>query len=772
MYSYDDNGTGSADASNKQWLNGGHASTDLSYALDAGDVGRVLTFEVEAKNLAGTVGNKASIDTATATGVTGGGQLIPGAVVDPLAKPVITHLKISGTLNVGENLSGRYIYDANGTGSNDASTYSWAHSGQSAAGVDQNAIVISGYVPPYLVANNDVGQVLEVSVQAKNLAGVVGNTETLDTFTSNDVNGGDGNGGVVDLNAAPAITNLLIAGKLEVGQSLTASYDFNANNGAPLDKSTYVWGYKNATAAMVGSGSTVVASGIVPPRLLLAADAGKVMEVSVQAKNLVGVVGNTETLDTFTSNDVNGGDGNGGVVDLNAAPLITNLALSGKLEVGEDLTASYAFDANNGAPGDASTYVWGHKNATAATAGSGHLVLTTGSVPAYTIGSLDAGQVLEVSVQAKNLAGVVGNTETLDTFTSNNINGGDGNGGVVNLNAAPAITNLLIAGTLEVGQSLTASYTFNANNGAPLDKSTYVWGYKGATAAMVGSGSTVVASGIVPPRLLLAADAGKVLEVSVQAKNNAATPVAGNRLTVTSSAGATGGGTGGTVVNPTAAPAITNLLIAGTLEVGQSLTASYDFNANNGAPLDKSTYVWGYKNATAAMVGSGSSIVTSGTVPARMLVAADAGQVMEVSVQAKNNAATPVVGNTLTVDSSTGATGGGTGGSVPLIDLFMKPDKILRTWNDANNYCLDKGARLPSKDELLVLFKNATSGAVPNREMCSKYDWPLYLNCGGNASDYWSSTVDSGFRSGVFLDSGHSANYDYGYHLLNVACVR
>ncbi|MFL1553536.1 hypothetical protein ACI77I_31440, partial [Pseudomonas sp. D47] len=72
VYSYDDNGSGSADASKKEWFNGGHRSTDLSYKLEAADVGKVLTFEVEAKNQAGTVGNKDRIDTATATGVNGG----------------------------------------------------------------------------------------------------------------------------------------------------------------------------------------------------------------------------------------------------------------------------------------------------------------------------------------------------------------------------------------------------------------------------------------------------------------------------------------------------------------------------------------------------------------------------------------------------------------------------------------------------------------------------------------------------------------------------
>ncbi|MFL1553661.1 hypothetical protein ACI77I_32155, partial [Pseudomonas sp. D47] len=156
---------------------------------------------------------------------------------------------------------------------------------------------------------------------------------------------------------------------------------------------------------------------------------------------------------------------------------------------------------------------------------------TSGTVPDYTIVASDAGKVLEVSVQPKNLAGVAGNVETTTTANSTGTTGGDGAGGVINLTVAPVIADLKISGTLNVGQSLTASYTFDANNGAPLDKSTYAWGYKGATEAAVGSGNTVATSGTVPAYTIVANDAGEVIEVSVQAKNNAATPVAGNMLT-------------------------------------------------------------------------------------------------------------------------------------------------------------------------------------------------------------------------------------------------
>ncbi|MFL1553627.1 hypothetical protein ACI77I_31970, partial [Pseudomonas sp. D47] len=123
-----------------------------------------------------------------------------------------------------------------------------------------------------------------------------------------------------------------------------------------------------------------------------------------------------------------------------------------------------------------------------------------------------------------------------------------------------------------------------------------------------------------------------------------------------------------------------------------------------------------------------------------------------------------------------GATGGGTGGTVPIISLFMTPDKIGRTWSEANNYCLNKGARLPTRDELITLFKTATSGVSPNDEMCKVHGWPLRGMCGGSTPSqslhYWSSTrVGTGSHVSVGLDYGNPADAGDTLSLDHVACI-
>ncbi|MGL5585503.1 MAG: inverse autotransporter beta domain-containing protein, partial [Plesiomonas sp.] len=222
----------------------------------------------------------------------------------------------------------------------------------------------------------------------------------------------------------------------------------------------------------------------------------------------------------------------------------------------------------------------------------------------------------------------------------------------INNTAAPIVTDLKMLGKLEIGQKLEATYVWDANGGERTDKSNYQWGNKGETAVLDQS-KDIETSGVIPAIDLVAADAGQIKEVSVQAENGL--NVTGNTLTVDSSMDSSegnessGGDGNGNIINPAAGPTVADLKLLGTLEVGQTLTATYRFNPNGGDITDKSNYQWGNQGDTAGM-SSGSDIVSSGAVPGLTLVTTDIGNVKEVSVQAENGL--NVTGNTLTVDSS------------------------------------------------------------------------------------------------------------------------
>ncbi|NLS52097.1 inverse autotransporter beta domain-containing protein, partial [Hafnia alvei] len=589
--------------------------------------------------------------------------------------PVISGLTMSGKLALGEQLSGHYQFDSNSGNAQDASLYQWGNKGQTTGLNGAETIVTSGSVPGYTLVASDVGQVKELSVQARNGVETLGNTLTVTTApgdNGNNTEGGGEGGVIVDETVAPTISNVAISGKLAVGEALSGSYTFAANTGNSTDTSEYQWGAKGSTANAVenGNGKAISQSGVVPSYTIDSSDAGQVLEVSVRAKNAADVYGNSATVTTAQTgggNNTEGGGEGGVIVDETVAPTISNVAISGKLAVGEALSGSYTFAANTGNSTDTSEYQWGAKGSTANAVenGNGKAISQSGVVPSYTLQSSDAGQVLEVSVRAKNAADVYGNSATVTTAQTgggNNTEGGDGNGNITDEQAAPSISNVAISGKLAVGEALSGSYTFDAKTGNPTDTSEYQWGAKGSTASVVenGNGSAISQSGVVPSYTIDSSDVGQVLEVSVRAKN--AADVYGNSATVdtaqTGGGNNTEGGDGnGNITDEQAAPSISNVAISGKLAVGEALSGSYTFDAKTGNPTDTSEYQWGAKGSTASVVesGEGKAISQSGVVPSYTIDSSDVGQVLEVSVRAKN--AADVYGNSATVD--TAQTGGG-----------------------------------------------------------------------------------------------------------------
>ena len=193
----------------------------------------------------------------------------------------------------------------------------------------------------------------------------------------------------------------------------------------------------------------------------------------MRAKNGASVYGNTATVTTAQTgggNNTEGGGEGGVIVDETAAPAISNVAISGKLAVGEALSGSYTFDAKTGNPADTSEYQWGVEGSTGSAVenGTGKAISQSGVVPSYTIVSSDAGQVLEMSVRAKNGASVYGNTATVTTAQTgggNNTTGGN-NGTVVIV--ANSFSVSLSKTKVQIGQPISMTLKALDEKGAPV----------------------------------------------------------------------------------------------------------------------------------------------------------------------------------------------------------------------------------------------------------------------------------------------------------------
>ncbi|WP_447889771.1 hypothetical protein, partial [Serratia fonticola] len=164
-----------------------------------------------------------------------------------------------------------------------------------------------GQVVPYQIQPGNAGEVLELSVQARNGASKSGNTVTVDTSmdnaAGNEANGGGQGGSIVDPTVQPEIRNLAIKGNLAIGTKISGSYQFDAKTGYPGDASLYAWsapgqGAGSTAIAVVNTTDQITDQGVVPERDVTLADSGKVIELSVLPRNSNNVRGTVSTIKT------------------------------------------------------------------------------------------------------------------------------------------------------------------------------------------------------------------------------------------------------------------------------------------------------------------------------------------------------------------------------------------------------------------------------------------------------------------------------------------
>ena len=437
--------------------------------------------------------------------------------VEVYGAPLVTDLRISGTPEVGQILRAEYTFTANGAGT-DASTWQWQWQWKDGEAWKD---VTGGTARTFTLPDSFAGYSVRVVVTPKgsshpSLTGTVQGSQAVAVY------------------GAPAVAGLHISGTPEVGQLLRAEHTFTAY-GTGVDASTYIWARYEKTSWMPIEGATG------REYTLRDGDAGYSIKVTVIPKGsnrpqLQGEIQHSPAVDAY------------------GAPSVTDLRISGTPEVGQSLRAEYTFTAN-GAGADASTYIWARYEKTS------WMPIEGASDREYTLRAGDAGYSIKAVVTPKGsrqpaLSGAVQHSPAVDGY------------------GAPSVTSLKISGTPEVGQTLTALYSFNAN-GAGTDASTFQWQWKDGEAWKNAAAAGNTAKSFTLPDSY----AGYSVRVVVTPKGSSHPLLTG---TVQESQAAAVYG----------APSVTGLRISGTPKVGQTLRAEYTFTAN-GSGTDKSTYIWG-----------------------------------------------------------------------------------------------------------------------------------------------------------------------------------
>ncbi|QCE25071.1 hypothetical protein FAI36_20430 [Enterobacter bugandensis] len=446
--------------------------------------------------------------------------------VDAYGAPSVTNLHISGTPKVGQTLRAEYTFTSNGSGT-DKSTFIWGRYEKT------SWMPIEGATGrEYTLQAGDAGYSIKVTVipEGSSQPQLQGDTQ---------------HSPAVDAYGAPSITNLHISGTPKVGQTLSAEYTFTAN-GSGTDASSFQWQWQDGATWKNAAGGTA--------RTFTLPDsyAGYSVRVVVTPKgssqpSLTGAVQDSPTMAAYD------------------APSVTGLRISGTPKVGQTLRAEYTFTAN-GAGTDISSFQWQWQDGAAWKNAAG------GTASTFTLPDSYAGYNVRVMVTPKgssqpSLTGAVQNSPAVAVY------------------GMPSVTGLRISGTPEVGQTLSAEYTFTAN-GAGTDVSSFQWQWKD------GQTWRNVAGGTAKTFTLPDSYAGYDVRVAVTPKGSGQ-PLSGTQAF-----------SGAVTIRSKPAPYVTNLGYSGSTGACNRITATYTYNANGGASEGNTIFQWKWGSTVVSNIKS------------------------------------------------------------------------------------------------------------------------------------------------------------------------
>ena len=500
-----------------------------TYITTSADIGKYISFEV--------------IPVA-ATGITPGiavESVRRGPVVLAEAAPTAIVEPITGTLQVGKTLIGHYIYSDVNSDFEGTSTYKWYRADNSSG---LNKTEIAGAIgTTYVLTSLDEGKYIGFEVTPVALSGITQGIAVLSTWA----------GEIVPAEVAPTATVQAITGTLQVGETLTGNYTYSDVNGDLEGSSIYKW-YRADNAS--GLNKTEIIGASAKTYVLTSADEGKYIGFEVTPVAQAGITQGTAVLSTWA----------GEIVLAEAAPTVTVQAITGTLQVGETLTGHYTYSDVNGDLEGESIYKWYRADNAS---GLNKTEVIGASAKTYVLTSADEGKYIGFEVTPVALSGITQGTAVLSTWA----------GVIVPAEAAPAVTVQAITGTLQVGETLTGNYTYSDVNGDSEGTSTYKW-YRADDTA--GLNKTVISGAIRKTYVLTSADIGKYISFEV-------TPVAAAGITPGIAVESV---RRGPVILAEAAPNAIVHPIAGTLQVGETLTGHYTYSDINGDLEGISTYKW------------------------------------------------------------------------------------------------------------------------------------------------------------------------------------
>lgn len=507
-----------------------------TYVLQASDVGHRLGIVMSPRTATGTPNSAPNVEWSEWPAV---------GTIQNEAAPTATAVSISGTPQVGNELTGSYTYQDVNNDDQGATTMQW-YTATDAAGTMRTAIT-GATTDKFTVRSEDQGKYFVFEVTPRSIEGV----PQVDGTSVRAVSARTSSAPV----ASAASVTVEGGGGMKTGSTLTANYTFtDADNDNELG-TMFQW-YRKA-------GSTIdeIANATGRTYVLTGADQGDhYIGVRITPKSATGTPDTgapvtAETADKF----------------LGAKPLIDNLMIEGRPTVGSIVEFKYDFtDANNDIE-DGTIYEWCRIN----------VACSVAATKTYTLQAADVGKNMNGYVTPKTSGGNPnsGDAKTAPQFPAI---------GTIQNEAAPTAT-VSISGTAQVGNELTGSNTYNDINNDAQGATTRQW-YTAIDSA--GTDRTEITGATTNKFTVRSQDQGKwiVYEVTPRSvsgvPNVDGTPMRAVTIRVNSA--------------PTANPTIS---YTGEMKVGTVLTANANFNDVDNDAQSGTTYQWCSYNSGGTLLG-------------------------------------------------------------------------------------------------------------------------------------------------------------------------
>ncbi|MFC0180382.1 hypothetical protein [Thorsellia kenyensis] len=601
-------------------------NSPVMVALTENDAGKLITLTMTPKDGVGFAGD---IKTATINAAT---QQNPPKI--EFLEIVNTNSNRNGAFYVNDIIKAQYRFTPSSQSNVDASTYEWVAPSQTIKGVKAGDIT-------YTISPDDAGNVIKLYMVAYDDLNNKGNN--AEAFTPNIIK-------------PPQVENLIITPTIEANYPwnvrVIGEYTFvEGKSSNPANDSIYSWtglSTPNLNNSTRGEGRIRL-----PELSIDKSESGKVLTLTVIPKDVAGVVGETKSttymVPEFTIVPPN--------IDILSIDILEQQQ-AGFLLPNDILTATYQFQAGSQSLVDASTFSWSTEND-----------IKNGIIGIdpllYEIKEEDVGQVITLSMQAKDGAGVLGNNDKEQMKLT--------------VSKRPSVSRVEIAFEPAQGLNIIGSYDISiGQNDSSLDRSEYRWLVDGKS---IGEFQPIAE----PAKIeglqrftVTQEEVGKLITLEILPKNAnglVGTSVVSNNLIYV-------------------APELSSLSIAGEAVEGNALSALYAFEPGNNQ-LNRSMANWSING------------VLDETLPIDdeyRLSADDIGKTVSLSATATDG--NKINGNTLTASNSKG----------PVISAYIPPfidEAFIIYLNDANSI-------FPGH-ELSGSYNVFNAGTIPGDK--SRYEW-------------------------------------------------